>query len=213
MVFGVHEDAVAPAQRKAAKALNFGLMYGMGAPGFARATGTGLDEARDTMKRYFAAFPRVEAWLAAAESSARRSGRTRTPLGRVRLLDPAEPLTTLARNAPIQGAGADMTKLALAAVADRLTDGAPMPAGRSGPRRPRRARGRGARGARRLGRPRGRGRDARGRATRARPGARRRRRHRHADAGAPTAGASAGRAEDSSRLAVTASAGAGAATR
>ena len=128
MVFGVHEDAVAPGQRKAAKALNFGLMYGMGAPGFARATGTGLDEARDTMKRYFAAFPRVEAWLAAAESSARRSGRTRTPLGRVRLLDPAEPLTTLARNAPIQGAGADMTKLALAAVAARLTDGAPMPA-------------------------------------------------------------------------------------
>jgi len=122
MAFGVAEDAVTPDQRAAAKALNFGLMYGMGAPGFARATGTTLVQAQETMARYFAAFPRVAAWLAEAEASGRRSGRTQTALGRIRVLDPdiGPGLATLSRNAPIQGAGADMTKLALAEVARRL---------------------------------------------------------------------------------------------
>ncbi|MPZ86793.1 MAG: hypothetical protein GEU81_01745 [Nitriliruptorales bacterium] len=122
MAFTVSEDAVTNEQRAAAKALNFGLMYGMGAPGFARATGMTLEQAQVTIARYFDAFPRVAAWLAEAESAGRRNGRTRTPLGRIRALDPdgGAGLATLARNAPIQGAGADMTKLALAEVAKRL---------------------------------------------------------------------------------------------
>jgi len=122
MAFHVAEDDVTPEQRAAAKALNFGLMYGMGAPGFARSTGMSLAEAGETMDRYFAAFPRVAAWLAEAEATGRRSGRTRTPLGRIRTLDAegGPGLATLSRNAPIQGAGADMTKLALAEVTDRL---------------------------------------------------------------------------------------------
>ncbi len=119
MVFGVPEDAVTPQQRAAAKQLNFGLMYGMGAPGFARATGTTVETARATMDRYFATFPRVAAWLADTEATAKRSGRVRTPLGRLRVLPPDAP-ASLARNAPIQGAGADMTKLALAEVARRI---------------------------------------------------------------------------------------------
>jgi DNA polymerase-1 len=133
MVFGVAEEAVTSEQRGAAKQLNFGLMYGMGAPGFARATGTSVEQARATMDRYFAAFPKVAAWLKDTEDTARRSGRVRTPLGRVRLLG-SEPASSLARNAPIQGAGADMTKMAMAAVARRLaerfptTDGAPAAA-------------------------------------------------------------------------------------
>ena len=124
MVFGCAEEAVTPEQRAAAKQLNFGLMYGMGAPGFARATGQDLATAKDTMARYFAAFPRVAAWLAEAEAAGRRTGRARTALGRVRALatDGGASLATLSRNAPIQGAGADMTKLALAEVARRLAD-------------------------------------------------------------------------------------------
>jgi DNA polymerase-1 len=123
LAFGTAEDAVTPEQRAAAKALNFGLMYGMGAPGFARATGMSVEQAADVMARYFAAFPRVSAWLEEAEATGRRSGRTRTPLGRIRALDVegGAGLATLARNAPIQGAGADMTKLALAEVERRLT--------------------------------------------------------------------------------------------
>ncbi len=123
MVFDQPEDTVRPEQRGAAKALNFGLMYGMGAPGFARATGMPLADAQKVMDRYFAAFPRVTEWLAGAEATARRTGRARTPLGRLRKFDVegGQPLTTLARNAPIQGAGADMIKLALAEVERRLT--------------------------------------------------------------------------------------------
>jgi DNA polymerase-1 len=121
MVFDIPEDAVTPAQRGAAKQLNFGLMYGMGAPGFARATGTSVAAARATMERYFTTFPRVSTWLADTERTARRSGRVRTPLGRLRIM-PAESTPSLARNAPIQGAGADMTKLALAEVAARMED-------------------------------------------------------------------------------------------
>lgn len=122
MVFDVAEDAVSPAQRTAAKALNFGLMYGMGVAGFARATGLEPTQAQVVMDRYFAAFPRVAAWLAEAETAGRRSGRVRTPLGRIRALDldSGHSLARLARNAPIQGGGADMIKLALAEVDRRI---------------------------------------------------------------------------------------------
>jgi len=152
MVFGIVEDAVSAEQRTAAKALNFGLMYGMGVAGFARATGLPPPQAQAVMDRYFTTFPRVTEWLAEAEATARRSGRVRTPLGRIRTLEfdggqgaggmpptnqgaGGTPPTnqgagrppsrqwwaTLARNSPIQGAGADMIKLALAEVDRRLT--------------------------------------------------------------------------------------------
>ena len=120
-VFGVAPDAVTAKQRGFAKQLNFGLMYGMGAPGFARSTGMDLAQAQATIQAYFAAFPRVAAWLEQAEVTGRRTGRARTALGRVKVLDPeAGPVSTLARNAPIQGAGADMTKLAMAEVQRRV---------------------------------------------------------------------------------------------
>jgi DNA polymerase I len=128
MVFDAPEAAVTAEQRGAAKQLNFGLMYGMGAPGFARATGTSIETARATMERYFATFPRVAAWLSATEATAKRSGRVRTPLGRLRVM-PADSTASLARNAPIQGAGADMTKLAMAEVASRLAARFPVAAG------------------------------------------------------------------------------------
>lgn len=132
LVFRVSEAAVEPAQRSAAKALNFGLMYGMGAAAFARSTGVSTAEASATIDRYFGAFPRVAAWLADAEATGRRSGQVRTALGRIRVLprEPAVNTARLARNAPIQGAGADMTKLAMAAVEDRLADRFGRPTGR-----------------------------------------------------------------------------------
>jgi DNA polymerase-1 len=97
-------------------------MYGMGPASFARGTGMSQAQATATIDRYFAAFPRVAAWLAEAEAAGRRTGQVRTALGRVRVLprDSSMGLATLARNAPIQGAGADMTKLALAEVERRM---------------------------------------------------------------------------------------------
>ncbi|MEE8601802.1 DNA polymerase [Euzebya tangerina] len=129
-VFGVDAEAVSADQRKAAKALNFGLMYGMGVRGFARATGMTEPDARAAMDAYFAGFPQVAAWLRGIESQARRTHRVATPLGRARYLTDAG---TFARNAPIQGAGADMTKLAVArteqALADRFGDDPAAPRG------------------------------------------------------------------------------------
>ena len=110
-VFGVTTEQVSADQRKAAKALNFGLMYGMGARGFSRATGMTQVQAKAAMDAYFAGFPDVAAWLRNIELQARRTNRVATPLGRARYLTDAG---TFARNAPIQGAGADMTKLAIA---------------------------------------------------------------------------------------------------
>ncbi len=124
MAFGIPEESVDPARRSAAKALNFGLMYGMGARGFARSTGMTPERAAEVMGRYFATFPRVSAWLREAEATGRRTGRVRTPLGRIRVLDDDEG-GTMARNAPIQGAGADMVKLALAEVHRRMGHGGP----------------------------------------------------------------------------------------
>jgi DNA polymerase-1 len=85
-----------------------------------------LPQAQETMRRYFDAFPKVRAWLEEAEATGKRTGRVRTALGRVRRID-GDATATLSRNAPIQGAGADMTKLALAEVERRLADrfGAP----------------------------------------------------------------------------------------
>jgi DNA polymerase-1 len=122
LVFGVPEDEVRAEQRSAAKALNFGLVYGMGATSFARSTGLTHAEASETIDRYFATFPRVERWLNEAEAAGRRTGQVRTALGRLRVLprDADAGVALLARNAPIQGAGADMTKLALAQVEQRL---------------------------------------------------------------------------------------------
>ena len=122
MVFGVAEEEVRPAQRRAAKALNFGLMYGMGAASFARSTGMSQAQASAAIDRYFATFPRVAAWLAEAEAVGKRTGQVRTALGRIRVLprDASIGVSTFARNAPIQGAGADMTKLALAEVERRM---------------------------------------------------------------------------------------------
>ncbi len=124
LVFGVSEDDVRDEQRHAAKALNFGLVYGMGAASFARSTGMSHEQAAATIDRYFATFPLVERWLAGAEAAGRRAGQVRTALGRIRVLprDDVASVALLARNAPVQGAGADMTKLALAAVERRLAE-------------------------------------------------------------------------------------------
>lgn len=122
LVFGVPEAQVRTDQRHAAKALNFGLMYGMGAASFARSTGLSHADAAAAIDRWFATFPRVERWLNDAEAAGRRTGQVRTALGRLRVLprDAGVGIAPLARNAPIQGAGADMIKLALAEVERRL---------------------------------------------------------------------------------------------
>jgi DNA polymerase I-like protein with 3'-5' exonuclease and polymerase domains len=128
-MFGVPVDQVQKPQRSAAKAINFGLAYGMGPGGLAPRLGVQLDEAKDLIAKYFKAYPGIQRWLDKAAKDAVRLGYSATPIGRKRFYNlPDESLKKFnedewrkqiaaierqGKNSPIQGANADMTKLAL----------------------------------------------------------------------------------------------------
>ncbi|GAA0890261.1 DNA polymerase I [Rhodanobacter soli] len=129
-VFGLKPEEVSANQRRAAKAINFGLMYGMSAFGLARQLGVDRGEASDYMARYFARYPGVHAFMEATRERAHRDGYVETIFGRRLYL---ENLTSrnqglrqgaerAAVNAPMQGSAADIIKRAMIAVAAWLKD-------------------------------------------------------------------------------------------
>jgi DNA polymerase-1 len=124
-VFGLKPEEVSTNQRRAAKAINFGLMYGMSAFGLARQLGVDRGEASDYMARYFSRYPGVRAFMDATRDQAHRDGYVETIFGRRLYL---ENLTSrnqglrqgaerAAVNAPMQGSAADIIKRAMIAVA------------------------------------------------------------------------------------------------
>ena len=124
-VFGVAPEDITTNQRRAAKAINFGLMYGMSAFGLARQLGVDRGEASDYMGRYFSRYPGVRAFMEATREQAHRDGYVETIFGRRLYL---ENLTSrnaglrqgaerAAVNAPMQGSAADIIKRAMIAVA------------------------------------------------------------------------------------------------
>lgn len=137
-MFGVPVDQVQKPQRSAAKAINFGLAYGMGPGGLAPRLGVGLDEAKELIARYFQAYPGVQKWLEKAAKDSVRNGYSLTTIGRKRFYtlpdeslkqrDPDEWRKQIAsierqgKNSPIQGSNADMTKLALINLRTALKD-------------------------------------------------------------------------------------------
>ncbi len=129
-VFGVADAAVAPDQRRAAKAINFGLIYGMSAWGLARQLGIGRPEAQAYVDRYFERYPGVRAFMDRTRREAREHGYVETVFGR-RLYLPeiasrngqrpqyAEPT---AINAPMQGTAADIIKRAMIRIDEWLRE-------------------------------------------------------------------------------------------
>ncbi|MBS0571279.1 MAG: DNA polymerase I [Proteobacteria bacterium] len=123
-VFGVPPEQVDANQRRAAKAINFGLMYGMSAWGLARQLGIGRDEASAYVKRYFERYPGVQAFMQATREQAHRDGFVETLFGRrLYLTEIASRNQGLragaeraAINAPMQGTAADIIKRAMIAV-------------------------------------------------------------------------------------------------
>jgi DNA polymerase-1 len=83
-MFGVPLEDVSKPQRSAAKAINFGLAYGMGPGGLAPRLGVSLDEAKELIARYFKAYPGVQKWLEKAAKDAVRLQYSVTTLGRKR---------------------------------------------------------------------------------------------------------------------------------
>jgi DNA polymerase-1 len=129
-VFGLEPDAVTNNQRRAAKAINFGLMYGMSAFGLARQLGVDRGEASDYMARYFSRYPGVHAFMDATRERAHRDGYVETLFGRRLYLENLSSRNQALRagaeraavNAPMQGTAADIIKRAMIAVAAWLKD-------------------------------------------------------------------------------------------
>ena len=127
-VFGVAVNEVTSDQRRTAKVINFGLMYGMTAFGLAANLGIGKDEARNYIDRYFTRYPGVARYMEATRALAKRQGYVETVFGRRLWLpeinSPNGPrrqgAERAAINAPMQGTAADLIKLAMVATADWL---------------------------------------------------------------------------------------------
>ena len=127
-VFGLEPDTVTPDARRRAKAINFGLLYGMEAYGLADRLKIDRAEAQEHMDTYFRQFPDVRQYLREVVQEARRVGYTTTLFGRRRYLP--ELLSgnwrtrqmgeRMALNAPVQGSAADVIKMAMIALDRRL---------------------------------------------------------------------------------------------
>ena len=120
-VFGLPPDAVDGNQRRAAKAINFGLMYGMSAFGLARQLGIARGEAQGYMQRYFERYPGVQSFMSATREQAHRDGYVETLFGRRLYLYEINSRNQGLRagaeraaiNAPMQGTAADIIKRAM----------------------------------------------------------------------------------------------------
>jgi DNA polymerase-1 len=129
-VFGLPLEQVDTNQRRAAKAINFGLMYGMSAFGLARQLGVGRGEAQDYMARYFSRYPGVREFMDRMREEAHRNGYVETLFGRRLHLDYINSKNQVQRsgaeraaiNAPMQGTAADIIKRAMIAVDAWLID-------------------------------------------------------------------------------------------
>lgn len=127
-VFGVQPDAVTPEMRRRAKAVNFGIVYGISRFALAEDLGVSRKEADDYMNQYFATYSGVRRYMEEIVKTAKKRGYVATIMGRRRYLPELEsPVFNIrafgervALNAPIQGSSADIIKLAMINTARRL---------------------------------------------------------------------------------------------
>jgi DNA polymerase-1 len=123
-VFGMNLESVTPDQRRAAKAINFGLIYGMSAFGLARQLNVDRREAQAYVDMYFARYPGVKAYMENTREQARAQGYVETLFGRRLFLPDIKARHAATRqyaertaiNAPMQGSAADIIKKAMIAV-------------------------------------------------------------------------------------------------
>lgn len=123
-VWGVPPEDVTAAQRSAAKAINFGIVYGISDFGLARQLGRPVAEAREIIARYGERFPGVQRYMDRVVAEARATGQVRTLSGRLRRLPditsrnfPRRAFAErMAMNTPIQGTAADLIKAAMVGV-------------------------------------------------------------------------------------------------
>ena len=127
-IFELPPDQVTPELRSRAKAVNFGLIYGISSFGLSRNTGVSRREAESFIAKYFEKYPGVKQYMDTAASEGARKGYAETLMGRRRYLpelqSPKAPIREFGRraamNTPIQGTAADIMKLAMVRVDEAL---------------------------------------------------------------------------------------------
>ncbi|SEM97541.1 DNA polymerase I [Lihuaxuella thermophila] len=120
-VFGVSEEEVTPLMRRQAKAVNFGIVYGISDFGLSQNLGITRKEAKEFIERYFATYPGVKRYMDAVVEQAKKEGYVTTLLGRRRYLPDINSRNfnqrsfaeRTAMNTPIQGTAADIIKHAM----------------------------------------------------------------------------------------------------
>ncbi len=128
LVFGVKEKDVTKEMRRSAKILNFGIIYGMSPYGAAKQLGCNPEEAKAYIDSYFAQFPTVRNFIESLVEQARKTGETRTLLGRRRRITGfdsgnqrrREEARRVAINTPIQGSAADIIKIAMVKLYEKI---------------------------------------------------------------------------------------------
>ena len=129
-VFGVPVEEVTSELRKRAKAVNFGIVYGIGDFSLAEDIGTTRKEAKQYIESYFAAYPEIDSYLRDVVVDARQKGYTETLFGRRRFIPELAGKNKMlqhfgervAMNSPIQGTAADIIKIAMIRVFERLKE-------------------------------------------------------------------------------------------
>ena len=127
-VFGIAPEQVTPELRKRAKAVNFGILYGMGAHSLSEDLHIGIGQAKAYIESYFAAYPAIDAYLKNTVEQAYRDGYVTTLFGRRRYIPELKMQNKnmqhfgerVAMNSPIQGTAADIIKIAMIRVHEKL---------------------------------------------------------------------------------------------
>lgn len=129
-IIGLPMQEVSPAQRNAAKAVNFGLLYGQGASALASNLNISIKEAKGFIERYFERMPKVEEWIELTKQKAIQEGLVRSYWGRVRYISNLSSLDNMLKatalreavNTVVQGTAADIMRRAMVRLHNSLID-------------------------------------------------------------------------------------------
>ncbi len=132
LIQGVSADEVTKEMRYAAKAVNFGILYGQGVHGLSEGSGISYKEAKDFIDKYFEVRPKLKGIIDQFKDDAKNKGYVETIMGRRRPTPDVQSSNFMVRegayraaiNMPIQGSAADLTKMAMSAVQEKLPEGA-----------------------------------------------------------------------------------------
>lgn len=127
-MFNIPEEELTAEQRRAAKTINFGVLYGMSSFRLSNELGISGQQAKEWIEAYFSRYPKIQEYLDRTLDEARSTGKVTTLFGRVRYIPEIHNRSftvrgnaeRMATNAPIQGTAADILKMAMIALEDRL---------------------------------------------------------------------------------------------